>query len=514
MSLKNHKLITGTNVHTPLSWTYASQSARESATGFISSDGGKLAWQTDNNSVWMLVEYSPPAWMEITGSGGGSGLPSTMVFWARKASEGTINKGQPVYIASYNDGGGYAEIELAEADVSSKMPAVGIAYEDIDNTISKRVAVFGSVAGINTSSWSETDPLYVSTTEGALTNSKPLGATSKIQKVGLVLHSDVSDGIIQVCGAGRTNDIPNIAEGKVWKGDSNGVPQEVSLDSEITSSTHAGRTDNPHSVTAAQAGAAASTHASGHQHGGSDEVATSTPGANAIPKAGAGGTLAEGWIQDASDTQRGDIELATQAEVDTGTDTVRAVTPATLAGTSLAGRDTDAIHDNASGEISALTEKTSLVDADLVLIEDSEASNAKKKVQRVNLLSIFGSRAQNAASEGESSTTSDEFQQKLRLTTPSLPAGTYRIGWYCELSAGAANDPAKFQVQLDDTTTLGGKTTKWSMTYSQGLWEPTEGFAYAILTADTHTIDLDYAAYNSGDTIYIKRARLEIWRVS
>jgi hypothetical protein len=39
-----------------------------------------------------------------------------------------------------------------------------------------------------------------------------------------------------------------------------------------------------------------SSHASTHQNGGSDEVATATPGANAIPKAGAGGTLASGWL--------------------------------------------------------------------------------------------------------------------------------------------------------------------------------------------------------------------------
>ncbi len=37
-------------------------------------------------------------------------------------------------------------------------------------------------------------------------------------------------------------------------------------------------------------------HASTHQNGGSDEIATATPGANAIPKAGGGGTLAAGWI--------------------------------------------------------------------------------------------------------------------------------------------------------------------------------------------------------------------------
>jgi hypothetical protein len=41
---------------------------------------------------------------------------------------------------------------------------------------------------------------------------------------------------------------------------------------------------------------APSAHAASHKNGGSDEVATATPAANAIPKAGAGGTLASGWI--------------------------------------------------------------------------------------------------------------------------------------------------------------------------------------------------------------------------
>lgn len=37
-------------------------------------------------------------------------------------------------------------------------------------------------------------------------------------------------------------------------------------------------------------------HASTHQNGGADEVATATPGANAIPKAGAGAKLGIGWL--------------------------------------------------------------------------------------------------------------------------------------------------------------------------------------------------------------------------
>lgn len=50
-----------------------------------------------------------------------------------------------------------------------------------------------------------------------------------------------------------------------------------------------------------------------------------------------------------------------------------------------AATDGSAIHDNVSGEIAALTEKTTPVSADLLIIEDSEDSNAKKKVQIGNL---------------------------------------------------------------------------------------------------------------------------------
>ena len=43
-------------------------------------------------------------------------------------------------------------------------------------------------------------------------------------------------------------------------------------------------------------------HAATHQNGGTDEISTATPAANAIPKAGTGGTLAAGWIPDLSGT--------------------------------------------------------------------------------------------------------------------------------------------------------------------------------------------------------------------
>lgn len=51
-------------------------------------------------------------------------------------------------------------------------------------------------------------------------------------------------------------------------------------------------------------------HASTHQNGGGDEVATATPGANAIPKAGAGGTLNATWLPAAASGVSGYLTAA------------------------------------------------------------------------------------------------------------------------------------------------------------------------------------------------------------
>lgn len=55
-----------------------------------------------------------------------------------------------------------------------------------------------------------------------------------------------------------------------------------------------------------------------------------------------------------------------------------------------AGSDTTAIHDNVAAEISAITEKIAPIGADLLVIEDSAAGNAKKRVQIGNLPSGGG----------------------------------------------------------------------------------------------------------------------------
>jgi hypothetical protein len=135
----------------------------------------------------------------------------------RKSSVGTISAGAPVYIDGYNVAG-WVEVEEADADDASKMPAIGIAYDDITNSSTDRVLLFGNATGIvDTSSWSVGDKIYVDTTAGQLTNVKPTGATDLVQKIGIVGRSHAVSGEVIIFGAGRSNDIPNYMDDAVFR---------------------------------------------------------------------------------------------------------------------------------------------------------------------------------------------------------------------------------------------------------------------------------------------------------
>jgi len=128
---------------------------------------------------------------------------------------------------------------------------------------------------------------------------------------------------------------------------------------------------------------------------------------------------------------------------------------------------------------------------------------------------VFGSEYDYAESESESSTTSNTYQQKLRLTTGTVVAGTYRIGWSFEYTSTTDKVDCGFKVELDDTTILNEVNPPPQKKYADGSYYDTAGFKHISLTNTSHTIDLDYLANVAAEegTTYIKRARLEIWRV-
>ena len=127
--------------------------------------------------------------------------------------------------------------------------------------------------------------------------------------------------------------------------------------------------------------------------------------------------------------------------------------------------------------------------------------------------SIFGSEMQQTSSDGLSSTTSTTFQQKLRMTTASLPSGTYRIAWSYEWRCQNTSYDFRGQVQINDTTTIMEQRQESQDAGSDQLHK-NSGFYYHT-GSGVLDIDVDYCISDgAGGSAYIQRARLEIWRAS
>lgn len=103
----------------------------------------------------------------------------------------TLDKGTPVKF----DGAGY-DLIVSDSDGTGTMPADGVVAADIADTASGKVMLFGVLVDMDTSSYSDNDLLYVSTTAGELTATAPTGSFQQV--MGQVITSDVTNGIILV----------------------------------------------------------------------------------------------------------------------------------------------------------------------------------------------------------------------------------------------------------------------------------------------------------------------------
>jgi len=87
--------------------------------------------------------------------------------------------------------------------------------------------------------------------------------------------------------------------------------------------------------------------------------------------------------------------------------------------------DSGAIHKATSAEISALTEKVTPVAADLLIIEDSAASNAKKKIQLGSLPTGVATITYSSATATGTTTTTSSSDGLMNSMTLTPGAGTY-----------------------------------------------------------------------------------------
>ena len=147
------------------------------------------------------------------------------------ASGATLTKGDVVYVSGYS--GGKTVVGLADASDSSKMPAFGIVAADPVG-VNVDVVTFGTLKSIDTSTYTDGDELYVSTTAGLLTATAPSGEGNLVQKIAKVVKAHNS-GNIKVMGAGRTNATPNLNDGNIFIGDSNNLATTASFATQVAS---------------------------------------------------------------------------------------------------------------------------------------------------------------------------------------------------------------------------------------------------------------------------------------
>ena len=127
----------------------------------------------------------------------------------KNTSGGTLAKGAAVYATGSVGASGAVEVQASDADNAATMPALGLLDEQLANNAVGSATVLGVIEQVDTSAYSINDELYVSTTPGALTDTRPTGASELVQKIGRVVRVHASTGEILVLGAGRTNDVPN-----------------------------------------------------------------------------------------------------------------------------------------------------------------------------------------------------------------------------------------------------------------------------------------------------------------
>ena len=153
------------------------------------------------------------------------------------------------------------------------------------------------------------------------------------------------------------------------------------------------------------------------------------------------------------------------------------------------------------GNVSVTNTPHSILDFDGTHFDVSDQGSGRALVKHV-----FGSEYQTAESDAESTTTATTLQTKLTLTTTSLPSGTYRLGYAFEV--GNTLNSVLTTVEVDISGTVEAQTTYESDNDKHSL----SGFVHRSMSG-VKTINIKYMTAATG-TATIRRARLELWRVS
>lgn len=117
-------------------------------------------------------------------------------------------------------------------------------------------------------------------------------------------------------------------------------------------------------------------------------------------------------------------------------------------------------------------------------------------------------------SDGTSSTNSESYQQKLRVTFTPEYGAYYEVTSSCLYSHEDTGVFCFIRIQVDDSTTKKEMVRElYNFKYEDGAWSPYSSNFVIWLDATEHTIDMDYCQDDNPKTMYIKEAVITARRI-
>jgi len=156
-----------------------------------------------------------------------------LVMSVKNDSGGTLAIGTPVFTTGVQ--GDQLLVRAASASDNTKMPAIGILQQELTANAGGNAVVAGRLIGLDTSGLTAGNNVYVGA-DGGFVEEKPTGS-NLIQNIGIIGKVNASEGEIVVIGAGRSNDVPNLATGQVLVGNNDQVATAVNTASLAVSSS-------------------------------------------------------------------------------------------------------------------------------------------------------------------------------------------------------------------------------------------------------------------------------------
>ena len=176
----------------------------------------------------------------------------------------------------------------------------------------------------------------------------------------------------------------------------------------------------------------------------------------------------------------------------------------------------DTVEDFTSRDLITTHNSTTIIKVELSALRcntsgDWEQGKGSTTPLVYRVIDLFGSDYQFETSEAESSNISIVFDNKVTLTTPTLPAGNYRFEFSGEITNSLANQSCGYEFTIDAGTVAEGEYS----TAFGGNYQSTGSFKSNVaLAAGIHTAEINFNLPSGAGSALIRRARIEVFRVN